>query len=532
MRKLLLSAAICAAIPHAPAIIQEPGAELPAGTYLYEGLAYALTESDGYTSAELVAAPAGFTYSGAVTLRDAVEIDGKWYQVTKYNINALNSPEITSVDVRDGVSVQGQSSMSFTMSKATGVREFTVGKKSMQEIFFRFGDTAPMAEIYTHALPGGGRMFKIKRMNVKYDDGTTPRFYVQNTMNDDKKYVNSEGELSFASEEELNNYACINLQNYYNILPLYFQSEGEPLNIRFNVLHTRTGDYADAGGLSYSLEGEEATVIKASEKIGAYTGDIDIPSKISVGGKDYTVSAIDAKSFMESDITSVKVPGTVGSIGTSAFDGCARLTEVSLSEGLKEIGMYAFSETPIESIVLPSSIESAGYYGFLDCKSLSHVTMRTLCKTNGTFTGCDKLLTIHDTEYTATEMSFRLLENISWTGTTQTISLAVKPRYGSTYSGPGTDGRIIVEKSAFLTGAGTPATDEDTSAWYLTVYGPGGTLSEIKIDWNVTGGCSDAVAEYDGPTEWYNLQGVRVDNPDTGVYIRRRGSEVRKVLVP
>lgn len=532
MRKLLLSAALCAAIPHAPAIIQEPGAELPAGTYLYEGLAYTLMESDGTTTAQLIAAPEGFTYSGAVTLRDAVQIDGKWYQVTKYDMNALNSPEITSVDVRDGVYLPGQRSLSFTMSKATGVQEFKVGKKSVQEIYFRFGDSAPMAEIHTHALPGGGRMFKIERMNVKYADGTTPRFYVE-SYTGDKKYVDSNGELPFASEEELNSYSCINVSGYYNILPLYLQSEGEPLNIRFNVLHTRTGDYADVGGLSYSLSGDEATVIKASEKIGAYTGDIDIPAKITAGGKNYTVSAIDAKSFMESDITGVKIPGTVGSIGPYAFDGCARLAEISLAEGLKEIGMFAFEETPIECVEFPTSLEDAGYYSFRDCKSLSRVSMPATCKTNGTFTGCDKLLAIQDAEYTATEMSFGLLDNISWTGTSQAINLAVKPRYAKTYITAGTDGRFTIEKNSFVGQNGTPATDDDTYAWGLEMYGPGGLVADFKIEWNVTGGCADAVVtEYDGPTEWYNLQGVRVDNPGAGVYIRRRGSEVRKVLVP
>lgn len=40
-----------------------------------------------------------------------------------------------------------------------------------------------------------------------------------------------------------------------------------------------------------------------------------------------------------------------------------------------------------------------------------------------------------------------------------------------------------------------------------------------------------AVAESDAPVEYYNLQGVRVDNPQPGIYIRRRGSKVSKVLL-
>lgn len=40
-----------------------------------------------------------------------------------------------------------------------------------------------------------------------------------------------------------------------------------------------------------------------------------------------------------------------------------------------------------------------------------------------------------------------------------------------------------------------------------------------------------AAAESDAPVEYYNLQGVRVDNPQPGIYIRRQGSKVSKVLL-
>ena len=39
----------------------------------------------------------------------------------------------------------------------------------------------------------------------------------------------------------------------------------------------------------------------------------------------------------------------------------------------------------------------------------------------------------------------------------------------------------------------------------------------------------DSAAE--GPVEYYNLQGVRVANPENGIYIRRQGNKVQKVLV-
>ncbi|MCM1066260.1 MAG: M6 family metalloprotease domain-containing protein [Muribaculaceae bacterium] len=41
----------------------------------------------------------------------------------------------------------------------------------------------------------------------------------------------------------------------------------------------------------------------------------------------------------------------------------------------------------------------------------------------------------------------------------------------------------------------------------------------------------DGDADADAPVEYFNLQGVKVENPTTGLYIRRQGSKVSKVLV-
>ncbi len=52
-----------------------------------------------------------------------------------------------------------------------------------------------------------------------------------------------------------------------------------------------------------------------------------------------------------------------------------------------------------------------------------------------------------------------------------------------------------------------------------------------KIIFN-TNGVNDAlIADLNAPVEYFNLQGVRVANPENGLYIRRQGTEVRKVLV-
>ena len=69
----------------------------------------------------------------------------------------------------------------------------------------------------------------------------------------------------------------------------------------------------------------------------------------------------------------------------------------------------------------------------------------------------------------------------------------------------------------------TSAEKEDTDIFTFKHARIGGTLtgavSEISVD-------NDAA-----PVEWYTLQGVRVDNPGAGLYIRRCGDKDTKHLI-
>ena len=38
-------------------------------------------------------------------------------------------------------------------------------------------------------------------------------------------------------------------------------------------------------------------------------------------------------------------------------------------------------------------------------------------------------------------------------------------------------------------------------------------------------------ADADAPVEFFNLQGVRVANPENGLFIRRQGNKVEKVVI-
>jgi hypothetical protein len=57
------------------------------------------------------------------------------------------------------------------------------------------------------------------------------------------------------------------------------------------------------------------------------------------------------------------------------------------------------------------------------------------------------------------------------------------------------------------------------------------TTVRLNANGTVSGINSVAADSQDAPVEYYNLQGVRVSNPGTGLYIRRQGTKVEKVTI-
>ena len=100
---------------------------------------------------------------------------------------------------------------------------------------------------------------------------------------------------------------------------------------------------------------------------GKTTGNIVVPDGVTKIGE----SAFDG-----TQITSVKIPSSVLSIGDRAFAYCFSLKEIKFSEGLKEIGYGAFLFCKgLTTVTLPSSIEVLGVGAFSDCINLHTISL-------------------------------------------------------------------------------------------------------------------------------------------------------------
>ena len=64
----------------------------------------------------------------------------------------------------------------------------------------------------------------------------------------------------------------------------------------------------------------------------------------------------------------------------------------------------------------------------------------------------------------------------------------------------------------------------------LYVYSPGNGLSAYEITDNTDASVINITADSNAPVEYFNLQGMKISNPTTGIYIKRQGDKVSKEM--
>lgn len=129
------------------------------------------------------------------------------------------------------------------------------------------------------------------------------------------------------------------------------------------------GDVYSVGDLKYKVTGaKEVSVIGlAKEEV-----EIKIPSAVSISGKVYKVTSIQAKAFYQNeDIVSIAIGNNVTYVGKYAFYQCPNLETVKFGKRVSVISTCAFTQCPnLENVTLPSSIRRIGAKAFYQCTSI------------------------------------------------------------------------------------------------------------------------------------------------------------------
>ncbi|MCD8206865.1 MAG: leucine-rich repeat domain-containing protein, partial [Bacteroidales bacterium] len=96
-------------------------------------------------------------------------------------------------------------------------------------------------------------------------------------------------------------------------------------------------------------------------------------------------------------VTDLTIPDCVESIGDYVFYGCMSLTSVTIGSVTTLIGSYAFSDcVSLISILIPDGVASIGSYAFYKCTSLTTITIPDSVTSIGdhAFYGCSSLTTL------------------------------------------------------------------------------------------------------------------------------------------
>ena len=94
-------------------------------------------------------------------------------------------------------------------------------------------------------------------------------------------------------------------------------------------------------------------------------------------------------------LETVELPESMRVLGSYAFDGCSRLKNINLVEGITDIPAYCFNNcTAMNYLTLPDTVSSVGSHAFYNCKGLRSVNMGSGLKTIGlyAFYGCHGLV--------------------------------------------------------------------------------------------------------------------------------------------
>lgn len=137
------------------------------------------------------------------------------------------------------------------------------------------------------------------------------------------------------------------------------------------------------GGVYYSIipSTTNLTVVSGDEK---YTGDIVIPSGITVSNIEYTVTRIGHDSFSECpDLTSITFPSGINCklevIESNAFQNCKSITSLVIPNTVTLIDAYAFLGcSSLKRVNIGSGIKKIGNAAFNYCSSIERVDISDL----------------------------------------------------------------------------------------------------------------------------------------------------------
>lgn len=128
---------------------------------------------------------------------------------------------------------------------------------------------------------------------------------------------------------------------------------------------------AASDGFTTILNADDTLTITGWEGVFPTEG-LEIPSTLTYGGVEKTVTIIGEQAFLLKEVKSVTIPSTVKKIGKHAFSS-SKLTELNFEQNseLEEIANTAFMNNELVTLTIPSSVQKIGNHAFANNKVTS-----------------------------------------------------------------------------------------------------------------------------------------------------------------
>jgi len=117
------------------------------------------------------------------------------------------------------------------------------------------------------------------------------------------------------------------------------------------------------------------TFVKPFKK--TYTS-VTVPATVDIEGYTFRVTAIKDKAcYKNTSLKTVKIGSNVETIGKRAFEGCKKLTKVTIGDKVTKISDKAFKKcTSLKKIVIPSNVITIGKSVFESDSKLQTITIK------------------------------------------------------------------------------------------------------------------------------------------------------------
>ena len=156
----------------------------------------------------------------------------------------------------------------------------------------------------------------------------------------------------------------------------YWQQRGAPYELRDSLF--LYADECDSVFLRVLAASDHSVaVVQPPDRLCPYTDDFILPDSIVHEGHVFYVTDIDSSAFANCrDLTNIKLPASLTTIGHEAFAGCRGLGNIHLPPSLREVKMAAFLNcSALAFISWPASVVEVPRNCFVACKGLRQIEL-------------------------------------------------------------------------------------------------------------------------------------------------------------